>query len=444
MEKLFHYVWKHRLFPAKSLVTTDGVAVDVVDVGLSNSDAGPDFFNAKVLIDGQMWAGNVELHLKSSQWQQHGHHLDKAYNGVILHVTCEADCEVYNERGEHVPQIVLSIPKNLLTNYDHLLTEDRYPRCYKYFPYIPVHTVHAWLTHLYIERLERKAKDIMTRVEACSGSWEDAFFQTLARNFGFGTNADAFELWARHIPLHSVGHHRDDLFQVEAFFFGQAGLLDPSSARVKQREKMLSDDYFCRLAAEYKFLQKKFSLEPMPAVAWKFLRLRPQAFPTIRLSQLTQLYYNGTAGLSQLLTCDSVKAVEKALSTCATPYWQTHYLFGEESEKSEKTLSKGSKEVIIINTVVPMMYAYGRYRHDKVLRDKAFTLINAIAAEKNMIIRLWQECGLEVRSASDSQALIQLKKEYCDRKDCLRCRIGHQYLRINPANIPPRNDEEDI
>ncbi len=434
MEKLFHYVWKHRLFPLREIATTDGRSVEIVDVGLQNYDAGPDFFNAKICIDGQMWAGNVELHEKASQWKQHGHETDKAYNNVILHVVCEADCEVYNERGEHIPQIELAIPARIQSNYEHLLQEDRYPRCHKYIPKIDPSILEEWFTHLFIERLERKADEIIQRLEAANGSWEDACFQTLARNFGFGINADAFEQWAKAIPLHSVDHHRDDLFQVEAFFFGQAGLLNADAARARHREQMLADDYFQRLSKEYLFLAHKFSLQPIDPHIWRFLRLRPQNFPTIRLSQLAHLHYNRTAGMSQILACKSIADVRKALFTTATPYWQTHYIFGEESDRSDKHLARTSIEGIIINTIVPLLYAYGQYVGDKTLRERAFTMMSEVKVEQNNIVRLWRECGVEVNNACDSQALIQLKK-YCDSKDCLRCRIGYHYLRIDEKDV---------
>ncbi len=439
MEKLFHYVWKHRLFPLKNLVTTDGESVDVVDTGLLNADAGPDFFNAKIKIGGQMWVGNVELHIRSSQWKQHGHDSDRAYNNVILHVVCTADCDVYSEKGDKIPQMELAVPDRIKTNYEHLLREDRYPRCYKLIPYVAPDMLKNWLSQLYIERLERKTGDIMRRLRDCNGSWEDVSFQTLARNFGFGLNADAFEQWAKSIPLRSVGRLRDNLFQIEAVFFGQAGLLNAGSAKPGQREKMLADEYFQRLSSEYKYLSHAFSLQPIDPQVWRFLRLRPQGFPTIRLSQLAQLYFNRTAGLSRLLECNTPSDVEKALATHATTYWQTHYIFGEESEKNAKRLSKASVEVIIINTVVPLLYACGTFRKDETLRGKAFAMMEKVKAEKNNIVALWRECGLEVNSACDTQALVQLKKEYCDRKDCLRCRIGFQYLQIDEKNLQYRN-----
>ncbi len=436
MEKLFHYAWKHRLFPLTQLRTTDGKDVEVVDIGLSNHDAGPDFFNAKIRLDGQVWVGNVELHLKASQWVQHGHDTDKAYNNVILHVVAAADCdEVRNEQGQRIPQVVIPLPESITSNYAQLLREDRYPRCYRLIPHISPSVLHDWLATLYWERLERKANDILSRLKRCNGAWEEVCFQTLARSFGFSLNADAFEQWAKSIPLNSVAHHRDDLFQVEAIFFGQAGLLDSAQMRPKQRAALQDDVYFQHLAAEYRFLAHKFTLMPIAAQQWRFLRLRPQSFPTIRLAQLAQLYCNNTAGMSQLVACTTVRDVEHALATQVSPYWQTHYCFGEEaSTPHTKGLTQESVKVIIINTIVPLLYAYGMFRQDKCLKERAFRLIEQLPAEKNNIIRLWRECSLAVSSAQDSQALIQLKKEYCDRKDCLRCRIGYHYLKVGSMN----------
>ena len=431
MEQLLHYCWKHRLFPAVGLRTTDGEEVEVVDPGLHNSNAGPDFFNSKVRISGQMWVGNVEIHDKASDWFAHGHEKDTQYNNVVLHVVCEVDSEVRNSCGELIPQTVLPIPAALLSNYEHLLTEDRYPRCFRIIPSLPKVTLHSWLSALQTERLERKTTDILQRLDRCCGSWEDAFFQTLARNFGFGVNADAFETWAQHIPLKAVDHHRDDLFQIEALFLGQAGLLREEAYPERHRNAVAADEYFARMKAEYTYLAHKFSLQPMDSTLWRFLRLRPQNFPTVRLSQLALLHYNRKADFSQIMECTSTGQIAAALQTQATDYWQTHYLFGEQSARNAKRLSRSSIDVLLINTVIPTVFAYGKYTSSSQFMNRALDLMEELKAEDNNIVRMWRECGLEVNSASDSQALIQLKKEYCDRKDCLRCRIGYHYLKKN-------------
>ena len=429
MEALLHYCWKHKLFPLRALETTDHRPVEVIDPGLHNRHAGPDFFNAKVRIDGTLWVGNVEIHDKASDWFLHGHDRDTAYDNVVLHICGVADTTVKTSNGLEPPQMLLSVPDHVATHYDELITTDHYPPCYRIIPELSRLVVHSWMSALQTERLEQKTEAIKERVRRCDGSWEDGYFVTLARNYGFGVNGDAFEEWARSIPLHAVDHHRDDLFQIEAIFMGQAGLLAEESLPERYREAALSEGYFTRLRNEYLYLAHKFGLRPIAHTRWKFLRMRPQNFPYIRIAQLAQLYYAHQASLSQLVECTTVKQMEERLSSNVSPYWETHYVFGHPSEKREKKLSAASLQVIIINTVIPLLFAYGRYKGDDNLCDRAFDLLDQLKAEDNHIVRMWRECGLKVENAGDSQALIQLKKQYCDRKDCLHCRIGFEYMR---------------
>jgi hypothetical protein len=448
MEQLLHYTWKHKLFPLKSLQTTDGREVEVIDVGLSNRNAGPDFFNAKVKIDGTLWVGNVEIHQRSSDWYSHGHEKDAHYNNVVLHVVGSADTDVYTQDGKQLPQLLLSVPTQVEQHYRELLATDQYPPCYRIIPSLSKLTVHAWMSALQTERLERKTQDINQRVKLCDGSWEAAYFVTLARNYGFGINGEAFETWAKSIPLHAVDHHRDDLFQIEAIFLGQAGLLDVNAIPEKYQQEAMNEGYFAKLRNEYQYLAHKFSLTPIDAHLWRFLRLRPQNFPHIRIVQLANLYYQRKAGLSALLTCKTIKEAQELLKTQVTPYWETHYLFGSSPstlnpqpspslhrEGRGGSLSPFSLNLLMINTVVPMLFAYGRYKGDERLCDRAFDFLEQLKAENNHIVRMWQQCGLAVTNAGDSQALIQLKNEYCDKKDCLRCRIGYEYMR-GPSPLP--------
>ena len=431
MEQLLHYVWKHKMLPLGELHTTDGRSVEVIDPGLHNRNAGPDFFNAKVRIGGTLWVGNVELHLRSGDWYVHGHDRDPRYNNVVLHVVSLADAEVITEDGQYLPQLELQVPDQVKEHYAELLHADRYPPCYRIIPNLSKLMVHSWMAALQTERLEQKTEAICRRAERAGGSWEDAYFQTLARNFGFGINSDAFERWASCVPLSAVGKHRDDLFQIEAIFLGQAGLLDEASIPERYRADALNEGYFAKLRNEYLYLQHKFQLQPMDFAAWRFLRLRPQNFPHIRLSQLANLYYERRAGLSALLECRTVDALRQMFATHVSPYWETHYAFGSESPKRRKQTSAASLNLIIINTAIPMLFAVGRHRQKEELCDRAFDLLEQMQAERNHIITMWQECGLEAKTAGDSQALIQLKKEYCDAKDCLRCRFGYEYLRAS-------------
>jgi hypothetical protein len=282
---------------------------------------------------------------------------------------------------------------------------------------------------LQTERLEQKTVAIRHRAEERNGSWEEAYFQTLARNYGFGINGDAFEEWARHIPLSAVGKHRDDLFQIEAIFMGQAGLLELATIPERYQQQALNEGYFAKLRNEYQYLAHKFQLQPMDAQMWRFLRLRPQNFPHIRIAQLANLYYQRKAGLSELIECRDVVSLSQKMRTQVTPYWETHYTFGSESVRNAKHLSRFSVNLLLINTCIPLLFAYGRQTCREELCDRAFDFLEQLKAENNHIVRMWQACGLDVKSAGDSQALIQLKKEYCDRRECLRCRIGFEYLR---------------
>ena len=422
MEKLLHYCWKHRIFPLRELHTTDGRRVEIIDTGLHNRNAGPDFFNAKVRIDGTLWVGNVEIHDRSSDWYAHGHDHDAAYDNVVLHVATLIDTEVCTADGRVLPQLQLDVPNDVREHYDELVTTDEYPPCYRIIPDLSRLTVHSWMSALQVERLEQKTNDITKRVRQANGSWEAGYFATLARNFGFGINGDAFEQWAQHISLQAVDHHRDDLFQVEAIFMGQAGLLGEVG-------NGSADDYFHRLQKEYKYLAHKFSMQPMDMKMWRFLRLRPQNFPYIRIAQLAHLHYSRKAGLSQMLECKTIKELRELFITTTTPYWESHYIFGSECVKKTKQLSKHSLDLLILNTAIPVFFAYGRHHSREELCDRAFDLLEQLQAEDNHIVRMWKQCGLEVQTAGDSQALIQLKKAYCDRKDCLRCRIGYEYLK---------------
>ena len=429
MEQLLHYTWKHKLYPLKELTTSDGQRVEIIDPGLHNRNAGPDFFNAKIRIGSTMWVGNVEIHDKSSDWYQHGHDKDSRYDNVVLHVAAELDTEVMKSNGEYVPQLQLSVPDDVLTHYDELQKTDEYPPCYKVIPHLSALIIHSWMAALQTERLEQKTEAIRKRAELCNGSWEDAYFVTLARNYGFGINGEVFEQWAYNIPLNAVAHHRDDLFQIEAIFMGQAGLLELDSIPEYYQKDALNDGYFAKLRNEYQYLAHKFSMKPIDFKLWRFLRLRPQNFPHIRISQLANLYYQQKAGLSQLMECETLDELKNVLKSQVTPYWETHYTFGSTSPKNEKHLSYGSINLLMINTAIPMLFAYGRHTTKEVLCDKAFDFLEQLKAENNHIIRMWQQVGLPVKTAGDSQALIQLKKEYCDKKECLRCRFGYEYLR---------------
>ena len=434
MEQLLHYVWKHKIFPLHELRTTDGRLLEVLNPGIHNTDAGPDFTGAKIKLDGVEWVGNVELHLKTSDWFRHHHDTDAAYANIILHVATEIDRPLYYPNGQEVPQLQLAVPQQVQDNYTALSRSDGHPRCRHVVGALPLFTVHNWMTSLTLERFEERTRQIMERREALDKNWEDTLFVTLARNFGFGINGDAFERWAQSIPMNAVAKHRDDLFQIEAIFFGQAGLLEGECV----------DDYSLRLQREYRYLRQKFSLTPIDPKVWKFLRLRPQNFPHIRIAQLAMLYYEQRLNLSRLINAANLEETTALLLTHVSDYWRTHYTFdAPPSRPMEKALSPTSIQLILINSVAPILFAYGKYKSEASLCDRAFDLWQQLPPENNTIIRNWVSAGITCENAADSQALIQLHRNYCQRRDCLRCKFGYEYLRHTPDFLREQEEPSD-
>ena len=385
MERLLHYVWQHRLYPLGPLCTTRGVTVEVVNPGLPNTDAGPDFFNAQVKMGGQLLVGNVEIHTVSTEWFRHGHDHDPRYDNVILHVVERDDGPVTTQSGREVPQVVIGVPAEVEENYNALMREQAFPPCHRHVEQLDALTVRGWLDALVAERLEEKTERIALLADRLGGDWEAAFFATLARAFGFGLNGDAFERWAERIPLMAVGKHRDNALQVEAFFLGQAGMLCGEAWPERLREQVEKDAYFQQLAGEYRFLAHKFSLEPMDVRLWRYLRLRPQNFPHIRLSQLGRLYVSRQVSLSAVTEASSAEQLRQLLKTRPADYWQTHYQFGAESAPSDKWLGRDAADALIINAVVPTLFAYGRHRRKDALCERALTLLAELKPEENRI-----------------------------------------------------------
>ncbi len=409
MEKLLHYIWKHKILPLKTLHTTDGREIEIIDVGFHNSNQGPDFFNAKIRLDDTIWAGNIEIHLKSSDWFRHGHQKDPSYNNIILHIAQTVDCDIETQDGKHPPQIQLEVPPSLNHQYQELCQTADYPRCHRMIPSLPPMKSHIWMDALLVERLQERSGKFMQRVDSSRGDWEKATFVTLSRNFGFGLNGDAFERWANQIPMSAIGKHRDNLFQIEALFLGMAGLIDRRFTAEEQTEAL-------RMKQEYEFLSHKFELATtMQTKDWRYMRTRPQNFPHVRVCQLALLYHQGQAQTATLLNAADTQELHSIFSAIG--------------------LSASSLNLIIINTIVPLLYAYGMAHHEDKWMDKAVRLLNELTAEDNHILRQWKRCGLSVKSAADSQALIQLKREYCDRLDCLRCRFAYEYLKSSPTTL---------
>lgn len=432
MEQLIHYVWQHRMFPLGTMHTTDGQPVEVIDPGLHNGGAGPDFFNAKIRIGEQLWVGNVEIHLRSSDWFRHHHDDDRAYDNVILHVVGHYDCPVTvptdppGQEGatgqrRQLPTLVLEVPATVKDNYDELLAEEAYPPCYRVIPQLHKLHIHSWMSALTVERLEAKTERIDHWLGETQNDWERTFFIVLARAFGFGTNAEAFERWASTFNLFDLGQHRDQPQQVLAYFLGQAGLLEDED--VEKYDNALA------LQREWRFLRIKYGLTPLPRRTWKMGRLRPQNSPFVRLSQFAELYHSNRLNFSMLREAPDLDALRCLLTATTLPDSPGVPLNAATHAATPLTLSADSIDLLIINAVAPILFAYGRSRQNEALTERAFSLLEGIKAERNTITRSWARAGITAQHAADSQALLQLRTRYCDRKDCLRCRFGAAYLK---------------
>lgn len=425
MELVWHYLWKSRLFGLKPTLDS-GERLDVIDPGLSNPDAGPDFFNSKIRIDGTEWVGNVELHERASDWYRHNHQNDPLYDSVILHVVGHSDREVRRTDNSLIPQIELPVPDGFYMTYKELKSGLSSIRCGAGLSSLSRLTTADWIQSLGVERLQAKSRRILDSLERAGGDWNTAAFITLARGLGFGINAEPFEILARSLPLNFLLRHSDNIFQLEALLFGQAGLIPAEGG----------DDYTMKLRAEYRFLAAKYGLSPIPENIWRFARTRPRNFPERRIAFLA----TALAGSFPLPGLLKAYAASPDLlrnlfgSWRLTGYWSDHYTFGLPAPKSAPSLSKPSIDLLLINVAAPYIYASASRVADVEAGEKALDILYQLKPEKNSIIAKWGDFGLTPDNAMESQALIQLRREYCDRSQCLRCRFAAALLRreINP------------
>jgi len=418
-EEFLQFIWKQGLFNKTGLKTTDGRSVEIISTGQPNTDSGPDFFNAKIRIGETTWAGNIEIHQKSSHWYRHHHNTDAAYNNVILHVVELNDSPVLI-KSQVLPTLVISYPIEILENYEQLLRSAKWIPCEeqlaKYDPFL----IRFWFSALMIERLQSKTGDITAILEQNKNNWNETFYQLLARNFGMKTNAVPFELLAKSLPLQILSKHKNDLFQIEALLFGQSGLLN---------ETLLGDDYFLSLRKEYSYLYKKYSLNGMESHLWKFMRLRPINFPTVRIAQLAMLIHHSSALFSRILETENPEDLRQLFDVKASGYWDTHYSFNKVSKDNHpKSLGETAFNNLVINTIVPLLFVYGDQHLDQGMKDRALLLLEKLEPESNQIIRKWNELGIESRTAFETQALLQLKNTYCDHRKCLNCQLGAKII----------------
>ncbi|MCU7551527.1 DUF2851 family protein [Chitinophagaceae bacterium LB-8] len=422
-EKLLHYIWRFQYFNRTQLLSSDGEKVEVVFPGIINYNQGPDFKGAKIRIGTTLFAGSVELHLKTSDWHKHGHQGDSNYGNVILHVVYQHDADP----GNNIPVLELEphISGILLNKYQFLMNASAFIPCSNTIAQVPGITWLSWKERLLAERLERKAVIIISFLKENNTHWEEAFWWLLARNFGSKVNVEAFEAIARSIPINILAKQKAQIHQLEGLLLGQANLL----------QKDFSEEYPKLLKREYEFLKKKYHLVPI-SIPVHFLRMRPRNFPTIRLAQLAMLVHTSVHLFSKFLETENMKDVTNSLYVTANDYWHYHYLLDEPASFKKKTIGAGMIENIIINTVAPALFAYGLYHKEEKYKTKAIQWMEQLPAEKNSIIGGFAALKISSKKACDSQALLELKNEYCSNKRCLECSVGNYYLKSITSSTP--------
>lgn len=421
-EDFLYYLWRMKRFDLADLKTTSGDEIIIQKTGELNSDSGPDFLNARIKIGDTLWVGNVEMHIKSSDWMIHQHQEDSAYDNVILHVVVEEDQHIIRKNGERIPCLELRsrIPPKISKIYNNLLQNRHWIPCQQLIYKVPEITRNLWLDRLLVERLETKTIEIEKSLALNHNNWEETFYQFLARNFGVKINAEPFEQLAKSIPLLILNKHKNNLLQLEALLLGQAGLLNENT----------EDDYPKKLYKEYRFLQRKYTLQPIKADSWKFMRLRPANFPTIRIAQFATLIHQSVHLFSKMLVAKNVREIENMFEVKISNYWQTHYVLDKPSIKKNKSLGKNAVHLLIINTIAPFLFLYGSKKGEDRFKEKSLQLLEEIKPEKNNIIDNWKKLGLEPATAYQTQAMLQLKNNYCDTKKCMNCAIGNAILTI--------------
>lgn len=425
-EDLLHFVWKYKLFYRPGLRTASGLELKVISVGQHNRNAGPDFELAKLVLGQTQWNGHVEIHKKASEWYAHRHHLDKAYNNVILHVVYEDDAAVTRADGTPVETLPLKalLPLAMLAQYDKLRSAQSWIPCATQIGSVHTFKLQQWLSRVLVERLEEKSAYMLALLKEYKGDWNEVAYIALARNFGFKVNGFAFEQLARSLPYKLLLKYRHQRMALEALLFGQAGFLSGSSGH--------KDDYFTALKDEYLYLRKQHGLKPMDSTVWKFMRMRPANFPTVRLAQFAALCAGTSSFFATIIDDPSHRVFIESLNAITTSgYWQTHYLFHKEAPMHTNNLGKGSVQNIMINTASLLLFAYGKYVDKETYICSATSLLESLLKEKNAIVDRFSALGVNIDGAAGSQALLQLKRSYCDRKRCLECGVGFELFKQN-------------
>jgi hypothetical protein len=417
-EDFLSYIWLNQLYQADELFTSSGEPLVVLNPGMPNADAGPDFFDARIKKGSTLWAGNVEIHVRSSDWIRHGHSQNPAFDNVILHVVGHHDVPVHLKDGSLLATLEMKFDNRLLENYRKLMQSEQWIPCQGEIKGIPPAILLSWLDRLAAERLDMKSEAVLQALESTKNDWEETFYRFLARSFGMRLNALPFEMLASSTPLRYLLRHRENIQHLESMLFGQAGFL----------EKDVDDEYHKELKRDYLFFRSKFSLKPMEGYVWKFLRLRPLNFPTLRIAQLASLISSKQGLFSAILECAHPKQMIELLEVQPSEYWLHHYQFGNPSPGRMKKPGRQLLHSVIINAVVPVLFSYGRVVSGEKHKQLAFELLQEIPPESNSVITRWKENSVFARNAMETQSLLHLKRVYCSARRCLTCSIGNHIM----------------
>lgn len=419
-EDFLHYLWKFKKFDTLNLRTSNDEEVTIINSGQYLELAGPDFFNAQIIIGHQKWAGNIEIHIKSSDWYVHHHERDSAYENVILHVVWEHDTEIFRSDNTEIPVLELKkyVDKTTIDNYQSLVSPKSWINCEKQLASIDSFVIKNWQERLFFERLERKSKPIFDLLEQTHQDWEAVLFCLLAKNFGLNTNGELFLKMAQSIPFLVIRKESFEMENLEALIFGNAGLLDAEK----------EDTYFKDLKIRFFYLMHKYQLDKTVLAPLQFFKHRPDNFPTIRLAQLAHLYHKRQNLFSKISVLNSVQQLYEIFEVATSVYWENHYQFDRESPRKKKKLSSSFIDLLIINTIIPIQFAYAK-NQGKEISEELIALLDEVAAEKNAIMDKFNSFGVPSNSAFDSQSLLQLKNEYCNKGKCLDCAIGMELLK---------------
>lgn len=422
-EEFLHWLWKNRLFDTDHLCDREAGPIEVINPGEYNRDSGPDFFSTRLMIEGTVWAGNTEIHINASDWYRHGHHTDHAYDNVILHLVYNNDADTFTSSGRKLVTVQPSFDNALWDNYIDLVNNPSLLACEGFIGRLDPFMVRHWLYTTAIERVERKSREIGEILAKTGHDWEETLYRLISRYFGFRVNTDPFEMLAARLPLKVIRKHSDNIVQVESLLFGTAGLLDDTLFR-----EAVTDDYYRLLSREYRVLKAMHSLQPVNGWLWKFHRLRPANFPTVRLSQLAALISHSDGLFSRVLECENSESLSVLLSARASEYWNSHYLFGKQVPRTTGKAGRQSVNLLIINAVVPMVFVYGKVRQQPERCEKAIEMLDNLPPEENSVVSDFIRVGIKADSAFTSQALLELRTSWCRFHRCLDCHIGSSLI----------------